>query len=128
MTRDNSTAMQEQEALLKAIKSDEIVVSISAATALGASLLAFNSIASKFGKQEKTPQEWAEQAIQQGLEAIRRTWEYSEKTRTNKEFANEMRTIAKLFHVPESTHPKYQERMLARFEAEQACRAKYGIQ
>lgn len=127
-TRDNSTAMAEQESLLVAIAENGVCVEIKAGSPLGATLLAFNQTASKHGRKELSPQEWAELAIATGLLAIKRTWEYSAKTQNNKGFVEEMRSIAKLFTVPAPEHPEYQKRMFARFEAEQHCRAKFGVQ
>lgn len=128
MDRDNSVALQEQEALLQAIEEDSVCVEIFTGHAIGASLLAFNQIARQHGKGERSPQEWAELAIHDGLLAIKRTWEYSAKTRNNKAFVEEMRAITKLFTLPPTEHPKYHDRLQARFDAEQACRSKYGIQ
>jgi hypothetical protein len=125
---DNSIALAEQEQLVQAIAENDVCVEITAGSPLGATLLAFNQTARKAGRKELAPQEWAEIAIATGLLALRRSWEYTAITRNTKAFADEMRTIAKLFTVPASEHPKFQERMLARYEAEQACRAKYGIQ
>lgn len=126
--RDNSTALAEQELILDAISENEICASITAGSALGASLIAFNQIARKYGESELTPQEWVEKELPNALLARKRAWEYASKTRSEKAFAEEMRAITKLFTVPPSDHPKYMERMVARFEAEQNCRAKYGIQ
>ena len=75
-----------------------------------------------------SPQEWAEIAIATGLLALKRSWEYTANTRNLKAYAEEMRAIGKLFTVPAPDHAKYLERMTARYEAEQNCRAKYGIQ
>ncbi len=127
-TRDNSTALAEQEALVEAIAQNDECVSITSGSPIGATLLAFNQTASKHNRKEMSPQEWAELAIATGLLAIKRTWEYSAKTQNNKAFVDEMRTISRLFTVPAPDHVNYQQRMLARFEAEQACRAKYGVQ
>ena len=126
--RDNATALAEQEAIVQAISEDSICVTITTGSALGASLLAFNQIARKYGEPELSPQEWVEKELPNALTARKRAWEYSAKTQTNKAFVAEMVTISKLFTVPPAEHPEYQRRMLARFEAEQACRAKYGIQ
>lgn len=126
--RDNSTALAEQELILDAIAENEVCVSITAGSALGASLIAFNQIARKYNEPELTPQEWVEKELPNALLARKRAWEYAAKTRSEKAFAEEMRAITKLFTVPPSDHPKYMERMVARFEAEQSCRAKYGIQ
>jgi hypothetical protein len=126
--RDNSTALAEQEALVDAIQENDVCVSLTSGSALGATLLAFNQVARKHSRSEKSPQEWAEIAIATGLLALKRSWEYTANTKNTKAFADEMKTISKLFHVPSPEHPKYLERMSARFEAEQNCRAKYGIQ
>lgn len=128
MKRDNSTAMQEQEEIVNAIGEDTICVTIRTGSPLGASLLAFNQIARKHGQEEHSPQEWVELELANALTARKRAWEYSAKTQSNKAFAEEMRVIAKLFTVPAPDQPKYMERLQARFEAEQTCRAKYGIQ
>jgi hypothetical protein len=128
MSKDNSKAMAEQEQVLSAIQENSVCVEITSGSPLGATLVAFNQTAAKHNRKEQTPQEWAEIAIATGLLALKRSWEYTANTRNTKEFANEMRTIAKLFTVPAPEHPKYLERMSARFEAEQNCRAKYGIQ
>lgn len=128
MERDNSKAMVEQEELLQAISDDTVLVEVRSSSALGASLLTFNQTAAKHGRKELAPQEWAELAIATGLLAIKRTWEYSATTRNNKAYVQEMKDIARLFTVPDSTHAKYLERMTARFEAEQNCRAKFGVQ
>ena len=128
MAKDNSKAMAEQEELVTAIGENTVCVSITTAQPIGAALLTFNQTASKHNRSEKSPQEWAELAIATGLLALKRSWEYTAKTRNSADFVNEMRQIAKLFTVPEPEHPKYMERMQSRFEAEQNCRAKYGIQ
>ena len=128
MAKDNSKAMAEQEAIVDAIGENTVCVAITTASPIGAALLTFNQTASKHGRSEKSPQEWAELAIATGLLALKRSWEYTAKTRNSADFVNEMRQIAKLFTVPEPEHPKYLERMQSRFEAEQNCRAKYGIQ
>lgn len=128
MSRDNAKALAEQEEIVQAISENEVCVTIHAGTALGASLIAFNQVASKYNVPPRTPQEWVEQELPNALLARKRAWEYAATTRNEKAFADEMRVIAKLFNVPTSNHPKFQERMLARFEAEQSCRAKYGIQ
>jgi hypothetical protein len=126
--RDNSKALVEQEELLAAIGEDSVIAEVRSGSPLGATLLAFNQIARMHGRQEASPQEWSELAIKTGLLAIKRTWEYSATTRNNKAYVEEMKAIAKLFTVPEPEHPKYLERMSARYEAEQNCRAKYGVQ
>jgi hypothetical protein len=126
--KDNSKAMAEQEQIVNAIAENDVCVSITSGSPLGATLVAFNQTASKHNRKEMTPQEWAEIAIATGLLALKRSWEYTAITRNTKAFAEEMRTIAKLFTVPAPEHPKYLERMTARYEAEQNCRAKYGIQ
>lgn len=126
--KDNSTALAEQEALLESIGENLPCVEILSGSSLGATLLAFNQVARLHGRKELAPQEWAELAIATGLLAIKRTWEYSAKTQNNKSFVDEMKAIAKLFTVPASDQPKYLERMTARYEAEQTCRLKYGIQ
>ncbi len=128
MSKDNSKAMAEQEAIVEAIGENTICVEITTASPIGAALLTFNQTSSKHGRQEKSPQEWAELAIATGLLALKRSWEYTAKTRNNTAFTEEMRTIAKLFTVPAPDHSKYIDRMTARYEAEQNCRAKYGIQ
>jgi hypothetical protein len=128
MSKDNSKALAEQEAIVAAIAENDVCVSISSGSPLGATLVAFNQTASKHNRKEMSPQEWAEIAIATGLLALKRSWEYTANTRNQKEFVAEMRTIAKLFTVPAPEHPKYLERMSARYEAEQNCRAKYGIQ
>jgi hypothetical protein len=128
MSRDNSKALAEQEQIVNAISENEVCVSITSGSPLGATLVAFNQVASKYNRKEMTPQEWAEVAIATGLLALKRSWEYTANTKNIKAFTDEMKTIAKLFNVPDPTHPKYMERMVARFEAEQNCRAKYGIQ
>lgn len=128
MNRDNSIAMQEQEEILDAIRENSVLVEIHSSSALGATLLAFNQTARQYGKPEMDAQAWVEQELPNALLARKRTWEYSAKTKNNKAFVEEMKAISKLFTIPESTHVKYQERMLARFEAEQACRVKYGVQ
>jgi hypothetical protein len=128
MGKDNSKAMQEQEQIVASIAENNVVVEITSGSPLGATLVAFNQTAEKHNRKAMTPQEWAEIAIATGLLALKRSWEYTANTRNTKEFANEMRTIAKLFTVPAPEHPNYMARMQARFEAEQNCRAKYGIQ
>lgn len=128
MSRDNSKALAEQDEIVAAISENSTIVEITSGSPLGATLVAFNQTASKHGRKELTPQEWAEIAIATGLLALKRSWEYTANTRNTKDFVNEMRTIAKLFTVPAPEHPKYLERMSARYEAEQNCRAKYGIQ
>ena len=128
MAKDNSKAMAEQEELVTAIGENTVCVSITTAQPIGAALLTFNQTASKHNRTERSPQAWAELAIATGLLALKRSWEYTANTRNTKDFINEMRTIAKLFSVPAPEHPKYLERMSARYEAEQNCRAKYGIQ
>lgn len=125
---NNATALAEQEALVEAIGENSVCVSITTGSPLGASLLAFNAIARKHGQEEHSPQEWVELELANALTARKRAWEYSAKTRSNKDYVAEMVTIAKLFTVPAPDHAKYLERMTARFEAEQACRAKYGVQ
>jgi hypothetical protein len=127
-TVNNANALAEQEAIVKAIGEDSVCVSITTGSALGATLLAFNQIARKYGQAEMSPQELVDAELPNALTARKRAWEYSDKTRSNKAFVEEMRVIAKLFHVPASDHAEYHKRMSARFEAEQACRAKYGIQ
>lgn len=126
--KDNSTAHADQQAIVNAVEQDSTCVAITTKSVLGATLVSFNAIAKKHNRKEMSPQEWAELAIATGLLAMKRAWEYSDKTRNNTAYVEEMRAIAKLFTVPESTHPKYMEKMVARFEAEQACRAKYGVQ
>lgn len=126
--RDNSNALVEQAELVEAIGADTLIVEIRSSSPLGATLLAFNQTARKHGRKELGSQEWAELAVATGLLAIKRTWEYSAKTQNNKGFVEEMRVIAKLFTVPAPDHTEYGKRMFARFEAEQACRAKFGIQ
>lgn len=128
MAKDNSKAMAEQEEIVEAIAQNDACVTITTAQPIGAALLTFNQTASKHNRSEKSPQEWAELAIATGLLALKRSWEYTAKTRNSADFVNEMRQIAKLFTVPAPEHPKYMERMQSRFEAEQNCRAKYGIQ
>lgn len=128
MAKDNSKAMAEQESIVSAIQENGVCVEIHAGSPLGATLVAFNQVASKHNRKEMSPQEWAELAIATGLLALKRSWEYTAKTRNSADFVNEMRQIAKLFTVPAPEHPKYLERMQSRFEAEQNCRAKYGIQ
>ena len=128
MSKDNSKAMAEQEEIVQAIAQNDVCVTITAGSPLGATLVAFNQTASKHSRKEQSPQEWAEIAIATGLLALKRSWEYTANTKNTKAFADEMRTIAKLFTVPAPEHPKYLERMTARYEAEQNCRAKYGIQ
>ena len=128
MEKDNSKAMAEQEELLDAIKEDAVCVSITAGSPLGATLLAFNQIARQYDEKELSAQEWAEQELPNALLARKRAWKYSADTRNLKAYAEEMRAIGKLFTVPAPAHAKYMERMVARFEAEQNCRAKYGIQ
>ena len=128
MAKDNSKAMAEQDAIVEAIAQNDVCVTITTAQPIGAALLTFNQTASKHNRTEKSPQEWAELAIATGLLALKRSWEYTAKTRNSADFVNEMRQIAKLFTVPAPEHPKYLERMQSRFEAEQNCRAKYGIQ
>jgi len=128
MSRDNSKAMLEQEAIVDAIGEDTVCVEIRTGSALGASLLAFNQIASKYGAEQHSPQEWVELELANALTARKRAWEYSAKTQANKAFAEEMRVISKLLTVPAPDAPKYMERLQARFEAEQTCRAKYGVQ
>ena len=128
MVKDNSKAMAEQESIVAAIQENDVCVEIRSGSPLGATLVAFNQTATKHNRKEMTPQEWAEIAIATGLLALKRSWEYTANTRNTKDFINEMRTIAKLFSVPAPEHPKYLERMSARYEAEQNCRAKYGIQ
>jgi|HubBroStandDraft_2_1064218.scaffolds.fasta_scaffold173180_1 hypothetical protein len=128
MSRDNSKAMLEQEEIVNAIGEDTVCVTIRTGSALGAILLAFNQIARKHGAEEHSPQEWCELELQNALTARKRAWEYSAKTQSNKAFAEEMRVISKLFTVPAPDAPKYMERLQARFEAEQTCRAKYGVQ
>jgi hypothetical protein len=125
---DASAAMADQEALLERIADDTLIVEIRSSSTLGASLLAFNAVAAQYGEASLTPQEWVEKEMQNALLARKRAWKYSADTRNTKAFADEMRAIAKLFNVPAPEHPKYQERMIARFEAEQTCRGKYGIQ
>jgi hypothetical protein len=126
--RDNSNALAEQEAIVNAIGEDTQCVSITTAMPIGAVLLAFNQIAKQYGRTEMSPQEWAELAISTGLTAIKRSWKYSADTQSRKDYVEEMRAIKKLFTVPDSTHPMYLQRMTARFEAEQNCAAKYGVQ
>jgi hypothetical protein len=126
--KDNPQALTEQEALLDAIKENEVCVSITSGSAIGATLLAFNQTARKHNRKEMGAQEWAELAIATGLLAMKRAWEYSAETKNSRFYVDEMKNIAKLFTVPEPTQPKFLERMTARYEAEQACRAKYGIQ
>jgi len=126
--RDNSKALAEQEAIVDAIAEDTQCVSITTATATGAILVAFNQVARTYGRPEMSPQEWAVLAISTGLTAIKRSWKYSADTQSRKDYVEEMRSIKKLFTVPDSTHPKYLERMTARFEAEQNCALKYGVQ
>lgn len=126
--RNNATALQEQEELVAAIAEDSVCVTITTGSSLGASLLAFNSIARQYGEQELSAQEWAEKELPNALTARKRAWEYSAKTQNNKAYVEEMRVIGKLFTVPTPDHVKYQERLMARYEAEQACRAKYGVQ
>src|SRR5258708_25165149 len=128
MSKDNSKAMAEQDMIIAAIGENTVCVEITSGSPLGATLVAFNQTASKHNRAEQTPQEWAEIAIATGLLALKRSWEYTANTRNMKEFVSEMRTIAKLFTVPAPEHAKYLERMSARHEAEQNCRAKYGIQ
>ncbi len=128
MSKDNSKALAEQESIVSAIQENEVCVEIRSGSPIGATLVAFNQTASKYNRKEMTPQEWAEIAIATGLLALKRSWEYTANTKNVKAFTDEMRTIAKLFNVPTSDHPKYIERMTARFEAEQNCRVKYGIQ
>jgi len=128
MSKDNSKAMLEQEQIVASIAENNVVVEITSGSPLGATLVAFNQVAEKHNRKAMSPQEWAEIAIATGLLALKRSWEYTANTRNVKAFTDEMRTIAKLFTVPGSEHPKFLERMTARFEAEQACRAKYGIQ
>lgn len=125
---DAGTASIEQQAIVDAIAKDSVCVEITTASVLGAVLVAFNQTAKKHNRVEQSPQQWAELAITTGLLAIKRTWEYSAKTRNNAAFVAEMRTIATLFTVPTPDHAKYREKMFARFEAEQACRVKYGVQ
>lgn len=125
---DASTAMSDQELIVNAISEDSVCVELKTGSPLGATLVAFNQTAKKHGRKEMSPQEWAEIAIATGLLALKRSWEYTAVTRNTKAFVDEMKTIAKLFTVPTPEHPKYLERMSARFEAEQNCRAKYGIQ
>lgn len=126
--KDNSKALAEQESIVSAIQENDVCVEIRSGSPLGATLVAFNQTAVRHNRKEMTPQEWAEIAIATGLLALKRSWEYTANTRNQKEFVAEMRTIAKLFTVPAPEHTKYMERMQARFEAEQNCRAKYGIQ
>jgi hypothetical protein len=126
--RNNATALAEQEALVDAIQENDVCVSLTSGSVLGSTLLAFNQTARKHNRKEMSPQEWAEIAIATGLLALKRSWEYTANTKNTKAFADEMKTISKLFTVPTPEHPKYMERMVARFEAEQNCRAKYGIQ
>jgi hypothetical protein len=128
MNRDNSEAMQEQEELMQAIADDIAVVVIKSSTPLGATLLAFNQVAAQHGVDARAPQEWCELELPLALLARKRAWEYAAKTRSEKKFAEEMRSISKLFTVPVPEHPAYKDRLLARFEAEQNCRVKYGIQ
>lgn len=141
-TSDNSTALAEQQALLDAVKENANCVEITTGSLVGSTLVAFNETAKLHNRKEMSPQEWAELAIATGLLAIKRTWEYSAKTRNNSAYVEEMKVIAKLFTVPEppiismtstpETHQGlfdiYIKRMTARFEAEQNCRAKYGVQ
>jgi hypothetical protein len=126
--KDNSNAVAEQEAIVQAIGEDTQCVSITTAMPIGAILIAFNQIARQYGQPEMSPQERAEIAIADGLTAKKRAWKYSADTQNRKDYVEEMRAIKKLFTVPESTHPKYLERMTARFEAEQNCALKYGVQ
>lgn len=126
--RNNAQALAEQEEIVNAIGEDSVCVTIRTGSALGAILLAFNQTARKHGAEEHSPQEWCELELANALTARKRAWEYSAKTQNNKAFAEEMRVISKLFNVPSPEHPKYMERMVARFDAEQTCRAKYGIQ
>lgn len=126
--RDNSAALAEQEAIVDAIAENAVCVTITAGSALGASLIVFNQVARLHNESELSPQEWVEKELPNALLARKRAWEYAAKTRNEKAFAEEMRAITKLFTVPASDHPKYMERMVARFEAEQAARLKYGIQ
>jgi hypothetical protein len=128
MNRDNSKALAEQEQIVASIQENDVCVKIRSGSSIGATLVAFNQTASKHNRKEMNPQEWAELAIATGLLALKRSWEYTAKTRNSQAFVEEMRTIAKLFNVPSPEHPKYLERMSARYEAEQNCRAKYGIQ
>ncbi len=126
--RDNSKALAEQEQILEAIAENNVIVTIASGSALGAAIIAFNQTAKAYGRKEMSAQEWAEVAIPNGLLALKRSWKYTADTRNTKEFAEEMRTIGKLFTVPAPEHPKYLERMSARYEAEQNCRVKFGIQ
>ena len=126
--RDNSKALAEQEEIVNAIGEDTVCVTIRTGSTLGAILLAFNQIARAHGQEEHSPQEWVELELQNALTARKRTWEYSATTRNNKAFVAEMIAIKKLFTVPEPDHANYLSRMQARFEAEQNCRTKYGIQ
>lgn len=128
MSKDNSKAMVAQEELVAAIGNDTVIVEIRSSSALGASLLAFNQIAEQYGEEQLDPQAWVDKELPNALLARKRAWKYSADTRNTKAFAEEMRTIAKLFTVPAPDHANYMPRMQARFEAEQNCRAKYGIQ
>jgi hypothetical protein len=127
-TRDNSLALEEQNQIVEAMQEDAVCVSITAGSVLGALLLAFNAVARQFDEDELSPQEWVEKELPNALLTRKRAWKYAMDTRNEKAYADEMRTIAKLFTVPAPDHVKYLERMTARFEAEQACRVKYGIQ
>lgn len=127
-SKDNSKALAEQEEIVEAIAQDSVCVTITTAMPIGATLVAFNQIARQYGRKELGLQEWAELAIATGLTAIKRSWKYTAETQNLKEYAEEMRAIAKLFTVPAPDHVKFIERMTARYEAEQNCRVKYGIQ
>ena len=126
--KDNSKALAEQEEIVAAIAEDSVCVEITTAMPIGAVLVAFNQTAKMYGKAERTPQAWAEDFIADGLKAQVRTWKYTLETQNLKEHKVEMLAIKKLFTVPEKDHEKYHERLMARFEAEQNCNAKYGIQ
>lgn len=126
--RNNAAALAEQEMIVDAIAENAVCVTITAGSPLGASLVAFNQIARQYGEDELTPQEWVDKELPNALLARKRAWKYAADTRNDKAFAEEMRAISKLFTVPAPDHAKYQERLFARFEAEQNCRAKYGVQ
>ena len=126
--KDNSTALADQEAILEAISEDSVLVEIRSSSPLGASLLAMNTIAKQYGQAEQSPQMWAEQELENGIKARKRTWDYSAKTQNRKALEEELIVIKRLFTVPAESDPHYTERYMARARAMDACQAKHGIQ
>ena len=127
-SRNNATALLEQEELVQAIGENSVCVTITTGSALGASLLAFNMVARSFGKEEHSPQEWVELLFANTLNAQKSVWMYSVKTRNNKKLHEELKVINRLFTVPSPEHPAYAERRMAKMDAIDACEAKYGVQ